>query len=140
MTTARLTLTIGLPGSGKSYWADAQVAADPNVVIVERDRIREELTGDRRNMTQEGRVTAVAKQRALRALCDDRHVIVSDTNLVAKYRREWADMAHTMRAHYDERSFLDVPFSVCVERNAARPDPVPFEVMEKFRQRAGVPL
>lgn len=133
-----LTLTIGLPGSGKSHWADAQATADPNVVIVERDRIREELTGDRRDMTQEGRVTAVAKQRALKALYDDRHVIVSDTNLVGKYRREWKDMAHDLRAHYAEQSFLDVPYALCVERNAARPDPVPDDVMEKFRIRAGV--
>lgn len=135
----RLVLTIGLPGSGKSYWADAQVAADPeNVVKVERDEVRFQVTGDRRNHTQELEVTDVCHVMALDALRAGKTVIVSDTNLRARYRREWADMARQAFATYEERSFLDVPLEVCLERNAARPDPVPDDVMRRMAQTAGV--
>lgn len=40
MSTAVLTLTRGLPGSGKSTWAKAQTLSRPNTVRVNRDDVR----------------------------------------------------------------------------------------------------
>lgn len=42
----RITITVGVSGSGKSTWAHEQWAKDPkNIVIVNRDKIREQLFG-----------------------------------------------------------------------------------------------
>ena len=54
---SKLILTIGLPGSGKSTWAQEQAATGLVDLVTERDIIREQLTGDRRNHTQALRVT-----------------------------------------------------------------------------------
>jgi len=136
--TAHLILTIGLPGSGKSFWADAQVAADPeNTIKVERDEIRERVTGDRRNHTQEMEVTDVCFYLVREGLRSGKTVIVSDTNLRAKYRKQWRSMAQATGATYEERSFLDVPVELCRERNAARPDPVPDEVIDRMLNLIG---
>ena len=131
--TAHLILTIGLPGSGKSYWADTQVAADPeNTIKVERDEVRLRLTGDRRNHSMEMEVTDVCYVTVRDALRDGKTAIVSDTNLKRKYRKHWRDLAFRYGAEYTERSFLDVPLELCLERNAARPDPVPEDVIRKI--------
>lgn len=128
--TGHLILTIGLPGSGKSTWAREQVGA----VIVERDALREELTGDMRNHTQESRVTRVANERVFDALAAGKTVIVADTNLRARYRKAWRLLAEEIGATYSEQSFLHVPVLVCIERDAQRPNPVGEEVICRMHQ------
>lgn len=128
----KLTLTIGLPGSGKSTWAREQ----PDVLVLERDMIREMLTGNRRDHSMEGRVTAVHQELVEIALREGLHVIVSDTNLRLKHRREWRALVEG--AEYEEVSFLDVPVETCIERDALRPDPVGAEVIKRMAERAGV--
>jgi len=130
--TGHLILTIGLPGSGKSTWARQQ----PDAVVIERDAIREELTGDMRNHTQEPRVTRVANERVFAALDAGKTVIVADTNLRSKYRKAWHHAARQAGAEYSEQSFLHVPVSVCIERDAQRPNPVGEEVIRRMHQVA----
>lgn len=133
--TAKLTLTVGIPGSGKSFWADERHRNDPeNVVVVERDRLREQIAGDRRRHTHETEVTDAAYQLVFEGLADGKHVIVSDTNLVEKFRRPWRELAHVAGAEYDEIMF-NTSFSTCVERNGVRSDPVPVEVLERMQSR-----
>lgn len=135
MKQGRLILTVGIPGSGKSYWADQQVTADPiGTIKIERDEIRMRLTGDRRDHSHEMEVTDIAHVLCLEALRDGMTVIVADTNLIVKYRKGWRDYARMTNSTYEEASFLDVPLDVCLERNAARPDPVPEHVIRRMAQ------
>lgn len=130
----QLILTIGLPGSGKSTWAREEAALGGYIDIVERDQIREELTGDAQNHTREAYVTSVANQRVCNALAAGNSVIVANTNLRAKYRRQWAKIAEEYGAAYREVSFLHVPVDVCIERDAQRPNPVGEEVIRRMHQ------
>jgi len=132
MMTGHLILTIGLPGSGKSTWARQQADA----VVIERDALREELTGDMRNHTQEPRVTREANRRVFDALEAGKTVIVADTNLRAKYRKAWQQVADDAGATYAVESFLHVPVDVCIERDAQRPNPVGEEVIRRMHQVA----
>lgn len=124
----KLTLTIGLPGSGKSTWAYAQ----PLALVVERDEIREELTGDRRDHTREVEVSHIARMRVIAGLRLGFHVIVSDTNLKGRYRRQWERIAREVGAPYEEVSFLHVPVETCIARDAERPNPVGRDVIERM--------
>lgn len=128
--SAKLILTIGLPGSGKSYWAERQ-----GVIVVNRDEIRKELTGDDRNHQHEAEVTDIAYTRVVYALREGHTVIVSDTNLRAKYRRNWRTLAQRYNAIYEEKSFLDVPIELCIERDAQRPNPVGEEIIRSMDER-----
>lgn len=129
--SGRLTVTVGLPASGKSTWAQDQIGA----VIVERDMIRHELTGDSRNHSAEGRVTGISRARVCAALDEGKWVIVSDTNLAAKTRRQWQALAESFDAVYDEVSFLHVAPEVCIERDAWRENPVGADVIRSMYQR-----
>jgi predicted kinase len=134
--SGNLILTIGVPGSGKSHWAQNYQSTNTNVVIIERDLLREELCGSRQDFSKEREVTTTARLRAAEALKAGKTVIIADTNLVAKFRKEWRLLALSFSAGYRE-VLLDTPFAVCAERNAARPEGkrVPDESMEVFRDR-----
>jgi predicted kinase len=128
-----LYVTIGPPGSGKTTWAkDFQRSTPGRPLIVERDMIREELTGSTQNFTREVEVTRIAQDRVRTALGFGMTVIVSDTNLRAKYRKAWKKLAESAGTQYDEVSFLDVPIEVCIERDAAREHPVGEEVIRRM--------
>ena len=131
-----LILTIGIPASGKSSYAWERYTNSPNVEVVERDMIRERLTGTRQNFDHEMQVTRIAQQETAQALAAGKTVIISDTNLRKRFRREWETFAEHYGATYEEVWF-DTPFDVCVERNAARPEGyvVPHEVMLKMYQQ-----
>jgi predicted kinase len=131
MTT--LTITVGLPGSGKSFWADAQCAANPNIVRVERDQIRFELTGSRRNFEREGYVSQVSESRIQEALLNGRDVICSDTNVKLSYRNTFRKLAEACGAEFEEVWF-DTDIDVCIARDALRADPVGEEIIRKFAQ------
>jgi predicted kinase len=130
-----LILTIGIPGSGKSTWARQYADEHNGTVIVERDQIREELTGDIRNHSREGYVSALAEQRTRAALMEwGFNVIVADTNLHRKYRRRWANVADQCGAVYRE-VVIDTPLEVCIERDAARDQPVGEQVIRIMHEK-----
>jgi len=126
---SRLILTIGLPGSGKSTWAQGQAAKGLVDLVIERDIIREQLTGDRRNHTQEPLVTRAHFSQVKWSLQAGRTVVVADTNLKRRYTREWKRLAEECGAEYEEVSFMHVPVTECIRRDAERDNPVGEEVI-----------
>lgn len=135
--TGQLILCVGCPGSGKSTWAEAQRAADPeNVVVVERDIIREQIGGTRQNFDHEFEVTRRAHYQVMAALEQGKTVIIADTNLNGKFRKQWRKRAESVGASYQEVKF-SVPYDELVRRNIGRPSDhqVPEEVLEMFHER-----
>lgn len=120
MTT--LTITMGLPASGKSTWA-RQEAARTGAVLVSRDDLRAMLHpgewphGD---LMWEAWCT-VAHHGAIKALLrDGANVIAHDTNLSLDYRRALETAARLADADFVVKDFTDVPLEECITRDAAR--------------------
>jgi predicted kinase len=115
-----LTITRGLPGSGKTTWARSQAGA----VRVNRDDLRRMLHGGLVGVGwAEVRVTLAQRalvESFLRAGLD---VICDDTNLRARYVRDLTELARDCGAEVAVRDFTDVPLDVCIERDAARAEP-----------------
>lgn len=115
-----LTVTIGLPGSGKSTWGEEMRIQFPDRVrIVNRDDIRAS-NGTRYEDGDENYVAQVRDYMIDRLLVVGYDVICTDTNMSPKVRRRLAQIAKTRKAEYIETSFLHVPLEVCIERNNAR--------------------
>lgn len=115
-----LTVTIGLPGSGKSTWGDMLRAQHPDRIrIVNRDDIRA-ANGTRFEDGDEQYVALVRDYMIDRLLILGYDVICTDTNLSPKVRRRLAQIAKTRKAEYNETSFMHVPLETCLERNDAR--------------------
>lgn len=123
----KLTITRGLPASGKTTWARAALAAvsPGSTVRLNRDDLRRMAlpTGYRNpEYDAEQRISLVRDAGLvglLKAGCD---VIVDDTNLRAKYVRGLMEIADRAGAEVEFQDFTDVPVAECIRRDAARPE------------------
>jgi predicted kinase len=115
MTT--LTITRGLPGSGKTTWARQQ----PGAVRVNRDDLRRMLHGGQMGLGWAEKQVTVAQRAQIDALLREGvNVICDDTNLRGRVVRELAEVAYAAGATVVIRDFTDVPLEECIARDALR--------------------
>lgn len=121
MITTTLFVTRGIPGSGKTYWANEE-ADRIGAYHISRDDLRRDLFGrsDKCILTaeQEEQVTKVQRDIVSSELLT-RHVIVDDMNLNPRYLQEWKDFASDLGAKFVVVEFRTIP-DICVERDAER--------------------
>lgn len=132
---SKVVITVGTIASGKSTWAKNTAANYSNIVVVERDDLRRMLgvppIGD---TEQERKVTKVQRAVIAAALADGIDVIISDTNTDKGIRNNLARFAHEHGADAEIKVF-DTALDVCIERNAARAQPIPEHVVIKKYQQ-----
>ncbi len=116
---ATLTITRGLPGSGKTTWAKAQRGH----VRVNRDDLRRMLHGGPL-LTGWAEIQVTLAQRALVAglLRGGVNVICDDTNLRTRAVKDLAALGRSYGAQVVIRDFTDVPLEECLARDAGRPE------------------
>lgn len=132
MTT--LTITVGLPGSGKTTMAREWVAEDPKTrVRVNRDDIRFMINGAYLGTrTQEDIVTSARDAMVIKMLRVGMDVITDDTNL------RWSHITHMRRiaeltgSEFTIRNFLHVSTDTCITRDRNRPNPVGADVINNM--------
>lgn len=121
---AKLIITRGLPGSGKTYWSLGYIADQPRgtVIRLNRDELRRMTHPNYRAPENpvERRITT-ARDASLEALlrsgCD---VICDDTNLRAKYVRDLMTIARDAGADIQIMDFTYVTLEECIARDAQR--------------------
>lgn len=103
-----LLLTVGLPQSGKSTWANRQ-----GFPIINRDSIRLAIGGTIRYFKEEDRVTELERIMAM-ALFSAGHekVIVDATHLKMKYVEGWEKW---MDDNFDKVRVFLIPFTTSLE-------------------------
>lgn len=131
-----LHYTIGLPGSGKTTWARRYVHNHPGTVRTNRDDLRAMLHHGLYTPDNERIVVEVQHAMIRDALRAGRDVVVDDTNLKGRTVMALEDLADRAGARINPVGFLDVPVDVCVERDAARPQPVGETVIRAMARRA----
>ncbi|MGB3766846.1 MAG: AAA family ATPase [Phormidesmis sp.] len=146
---APLILTVGIPGSGKSTWAEQlaaqKVIEDKHYLIISTDGIRAQLYGDaaiqgewtdiRRSLTHQLKAARHSIDQGCTAA-----VIYDATNAARRQRREFIRLARRCRYTLLVAAWIDTPLAVCLQRNAARSRQVPPHIIEKMhRQLTGFP-
>lgn len=135
-----LTITRGLPGSGKSTWSLFH-AEKTGALIIGRDFIRLQvlkLHSTLGTKEEETLVTQMQRQMVQEALLHGYNVIVDDTNLPQRRAKDWADLAQRCRSQFRVQDFSHVPLSVCLERNEKRNPSVKYvkpDVIRKMHHR-----
>lgn len=123
----RLIATIGLPGCGKTTWANDYCLAHPEFIRVSKDDIRAELTANGWvwSHAAEKRDVLPARDQMIRcAFASGQSVISDDTNLTSKHMNALAMLASSAGAKFEIQDFRNVEIGVCIARDAERPVPV----------------
>lgn len=143
----KLSITVGLPGSGKTTLAKKIREIAPNsTVLVSRDDLRAMLFDGEGILTgaQEAEVSAYQKDIVKRGMRADKHVVVHDLNLREKYRTAWAKLAWNQGASFEILDLTHVEVAQCVYRNRQRRDNlernVPDGVITDLHKKFIVPL
>lgn len=134
----KITLTVGVSGSGKSTWAMEQVRkSNGKTVQLNRDDVRFSLFGIERwdqyrfTTLRENEVTKVIDAAAKTAVENCQNIIVSDTNLNAKVRQKWADFAKE-HGYELELHLMPCTWEELVARNLVRGNKaLPEKVLKK---------
>ncbi|WP_027481042.1 AAA family ATPase [Deinococcus pimensis] len=132
---ARLVVTCGPSGSGKSAWVAERL---PDFDVVSLDLIREELTGKRADQSVNGRALQEAKERLRVSLRAKRPVVWDATNT----RRDFRGIPLRLGTDYGALTTLAVfqpPLSTIFERNPARVHTVPARVVSAQVENAEFP-
>lgn len=124
-----LAVMIGISGSGKSTYANG-LKTSLNAQLIETDSIRQELTGNAEDQTQNGRVFDVAKRRVDNALSQARNTIIDATSLSIKERKDWIEIGKANNAEV-RAYFIDTPVDVAKRQNSQRTRKVPEFVIDK---------
>jgi predicted kinase len=113
-----LKVLVGLPASGKS--TEAKILVGQGWIRTNKDTIREELFPDYKRK-DEKKVVKERNRQIIEALSQGKNVVVDDTNLNPIHVRDLANIAKEYDADFEvDRSFLDVPLSVCIKRDKNR--------------------
>lgn len=114
---AKLIITRGYAGSGKSTWAKAQTG----YVRVNRDDLRYTLfrQGGVLAPEQEAQVTKAQRAQVTALLAAGINVVVDDTNLHLRYARDFADLAAKAGAEFECKDFRIEP-DTCIEWDLER--------------------
>ena len=127
-------MLVGLPGSGKSYWA-----ARAGAGVLSSDAVRALLTGSEENQAVNSLVFQTLRYLLkMRVRAGAELTIIDATSLTAKERRSWIRLAAALDCD-PEAVFFDTPVETCKVRNAARSRVVPDAVMNRFAARLTPP-
>lgn len=137
-----LTVTRGLPASGKTTWAEGESGAD---LIASRDSIRRGCYGWRKERgplhhDYEKMVTRIQETMVREGLRAGQHVVVDDMNLRPRYVRRWAELAAEEGAEFEVREFpLTIEESIRrnLQRESDADDFVPAEAILNMRKYLG---
>lgn len=122
---------VGLPGSGKSTWANAQ-----GLPVVSTDAIRKELFGDESIQKNPQKVFNIAFKRLREYLKKGSSVIFDATNLTIKNRKNIFKQIYPFSAH---AIVFSTSANECIERIKNRERKVPNKIILNMQKRFQLP-
>ena len=134
-----LYVMVGLPGSGKSYWAnklyiDNEQLHEPTVIL-SSDAYRKKLYGDESDQTHNNEVFCELYHDMRKYLLDGKSVIFDATNTTLKARRRIFNEIHGIEnINYIIAYVICPPIEKCYEQNNMRERRVQNYVIDKFHR------
>lgn len=135
-----LILMTAVPGAGKSTWARAFQANNPNTFIISSDEIRQELLGHVQNFSNEELVWSTFRDRihSYAKAYEDVNVILDAVNYSNRGRLYYYEESKEYDRHI--LVYVKKPLEVLLEQNKKRdsnrwvPDDVVVSFFKKFEE------
>lgn len=140
-TTKTVVITRGLPGSGKSTWAKKYVQDNSeNTIRINNDEMSAMLFGENaQHNPMSGKILQQTREAFLINMLKDPSgpstIIFDNTNLAGSTVNRIVKIAYRYNANVVLKDFLDVPVSLCKERNKNRERFVPEHVIDKMAKQ-----
>ena len=134
-------MLVGLPGSGKTYYANNCISKKENTTILSSDEIRKVLLGSEEAQWGNSIVFDAMNRAAIENLKQGRDVIYDATNISSKRRMVLLDQ---IKKEVKEDIFFvatisATPYEICVKRQQKRERKVPEEVINRMIKNFEVP-
>ena len=133
MNRPTLILLVGIPGSGKTTYANKYIEEHPGMIHLSSDKIRKELWGDEATQGDNNEVFYRMQRRAIDGLNFGYSVIYDATNITRKDRA--GIIAACPKFAKIECHIVWAPIETCIERDAARKRTVGKEVIDRILKR-----
>ena len=137
MNRPTLIMLVGIPGSGKTTYANKYIEKHPGTVHLSSDSIRKELYGNESIQGDPSEVFTIMQRRAIDGLNFGYNVIYDATNITRKDRSYI--IALCPKFVKIECHIIWAPIETCIERDAARKRTVGKEVIDKMLKRFQAP-
>ena len=138
MDRPKLILLVGIPGSGKTYYAKEYAKRHDNVIHLSSDSIRKELWGDETTQGDNNEVFSLMQSRAIEALNNGHNVIYDATNITRKDRT--CIISACPKFVKIEARIIWAPVEDCIRRDATRERTVGKEVIDRILKRFQSPF
>lgn len=138
---AIFTMLIGLPGSGKSHYANEYIKTRSGTIVISSDDIRQELWGDANDQQNPSQVFDEMFIRTVSAMKKGTNVIYDATNLTAKIRKATLiRLRQTLGQDFIAVADVIVcSISECKRRQGERDRKVPDEVIDRMARQFQTP-
>ena len=138
----KLILCRGIQGSGKSTWANAWVAEDPEHRIrINNDDLRN-MFGPYWVQSREDVVTKAKKDIVMYAMSKGYDIVVDNMNLNPKEVKFWEDTVNYCNGYLKPETSYEIEFKdffisleECLRRDATRPNPIGEKVIRETWKR-----
>ena len=138
MNRPTLILLVGIPGSGKTTYAEEYINERTNTIHISSDRIRAELWGNEAIQGNNNEVFSLMQSRAIEALNNGQSVVYDATNITRKDRSYIISLCPKFAKI--ECHIVWAPIETCIERDAARERTVGKEVIDRMLKRFQAPF
>lgn len=137
MNRPSLIVLVGIPGSGKTTYAEKYIKEHPNAIHLSSDLIRKELWGSEATQGDNNEVFSLMQSRAIEALNNGQNVVYDATNITRKDRSYIITLCPKFAKI--ECHIIWAPIETCIERDAARERTVGKEVIDRMLKRFQAP-
>ena len=128
----KVIVTVGLPGSGKSFFAKQLIDNNPGQYKqINKDELRLMLDNSKYSKDNEKFILKVRDQLILMGLESGKNIIISDTNFGGSHMENIIKLVRG-KAIVEIKDFTDVPLETCIERDLKRDNSVGEKVIRKM--------
>lgn len=138
----KIILTRGIQGSGKSTWAKAWVAEDPEHRIrINNDDITAMLGQPFGTKGLYERLKYIRKNLIVQAMLEGLDIVIDNMNLSKASNNEIQEIINNNNKDcefeytMEYKDFFDVPLEVCIERDSKRPNPIGESIIRKTHKQ-----